>query len=58
MVKQPKRKRCTWGCGLVPFAEFADHMHLHEAQTELVPLEQFTVPQEPKQRRRKLRVGA
>ena len=58
MVKQPKRKRYTWGCGLIPIAEFADHMHLHEAQTELVPLEQFTVAQEPKGRKRKIRVGA
>ena len=58
MNKKPVRKRCKWGCGLIPVAEFDDHVYLHEAQTELVPLEQFTVAQEPKGRRRKVRVGA
>lgn len=52
MSKQPKRKRCTWGCGLIAVDLFADHMYLHEAQTSLVPLEQYTKEPEPKQRRR------
>lgn len=53
MGKQPKRKRCTWGCGLIPTEQFADHMFLHEAQTELVPLQEYTKPLEPKRVRRK-----
>lgn len=53
MAKQPKRKKCTWGCGLVAVEDFADHMRLHEDQTELVLLEQYTVPKEPKRRQRK-----
>lgn len=57
MTKQPQRKRCTWGCGLVPIAEFADHMFLHEAQTELVPLKEYTKPLEPRRVKRK-RLGA
>lgn len=53
MNKKPQRKRCTWGCGLIAIADFAEHMHLHEAQTELVPLAEYTKPLEPRRIKRK-----
>jgi hypothetical protein len=57
-MKKPKRKKCKYGCGLIPIEQFDDHVFLHEAQTSLVPLEQYTVPVERVRRPRKVREGA
>lgn len=57
MSKKPLRKKCKYGCGLIPVDLFADHTYLHEAQTELVPLEQYTNPPEPKRRRARVHNG-
>lgn len=58
MAAKPKRKKCKWGCGLIPVELFADHTYLHEAQTELVPLAEYTRPVERVRRPRKIREGA
>lgn len=58
MTKKPLRKKCKYGCGLIPTEQFDEHVHLHEAQTELIPLQHYTKPLEPKRMRRKMREGA
>lgn len=61
MGKKPARKKCKYGCGLIPVDLFADHLYVHEAQTSLITddeLQKITVAVEPKRPRRKARVGA
>lgn len=53
MGNKPLKKRCKYGCGMIPTDLYADHLYCHEAQVELFDTAPLTKPTEPKNRRQR-----
>jgi hypothetical protein len=53
MHKKPLRRKCKYGCGLIPIHQYDDHIYCHEAQTTLIDPKQYEIKTEPKSKARR-----